>query len=108
MKNSSKTIQRNIAFLKKRAVPILKKAGVAKSDVFGSYARGENKKKSDIDLLVEFDKKRSVSLFDLGGLKMDLEECLERKVDIVMYKAVHPYLKAYIEKDKIFLYEKKY
>ncbi len=49
--------------------------------VFGSVARGEADSKSDIDLLVDLEPGRS--LFDLGGLLMDLQDLLGHKVDVV-------------------------
>jgi predicted nucleotidyltransferase len=49
--------------------------------LFGSFARGENTETSDVDILVRFD--RSRSLFDHGGLIADLEELLGVKVDVV-------------------------
>jgi predicted nucleotidyltransferase len=59
---------------------ILRKHGVVKAQVFGSYARGEAKPDSDLDLLVTMDSSRS--LFDLGGLQYDLEQALPGGVDI--------------------------
>jgi hypothetical protein len=78
---------------------IFKEYGVKKAAVFGSYARGEQKKKSDIDLLVEMEDGRT--LFDLGGLKMDLEDLLGKKVDLVEYEALHPLLKEGILEDQV-------
>jgi predicted nucleotidyltransferase len=49
--------------------------------VFGSVARGEADERSDIDFLVEMERGRS--LFDLGGLLMDLQDLLGREVDVV-------------------------
>ena len=49
--------------------------------VFGSVVRGDNRADSDIDLLVEFDDDRT--LFDLIGLKLDLQELLSSSVDVV-------------------------
>lgn len=51
-------------------------------ELFGSYATGENTEKSDVDLLVYFDEKIA-SLFDLSGLKLDMEDKLLTKVDVV-------------------------
>ena len=65
--------------------------------VFGSYARNEQKKESDLDLLVNFSK--SISLFDLVGLELELSEKLGIKVDLVTERAVHPKLKKYINQD---------
>jgi hypothetical protein len=78
---------------------IFKEYGVKKAAVFGSYARGEQKKRSDIDLLVEMEDGRT--LFDLGGLKMDLEDLFGKRVDLVEYEALHPLLKDGILTDQI-------
>ncbi len=51
-------------------------------DVFGSFANGENTADSDVDLLVCFDEKVA-SLFDMSGLKLDIQEKLNTKVDVV-------------------------
>jgi len=85
--------------IKKRALPILKEAGVTRSSVFGSYARGENKKKSDIDLLIDFP--RGKGLFEYVGLQDKLTEALGRKVDLVTYDAIHPLLKDRILAEQI-------
>lgn len=59
--------------------------------IFGSYARGEAKTTSDIDILVEFDK--DADLFDLVGLSIFLEEILGIEVDVVPRDAIRPELK---------------
>ena len=74
-----------------RITKILKKNDVKKAGLFGSFARGKAKKNSDIDLVIEFRGKKS--LFDLVGLKIELEESIHRNVDIVTYKSLHPLLK---------------
>ena len=51
-------------------------------DLFGSHANGEDTEDSDVDLLVYFDDKVA-SLFDLSGLKLDIQEKLHTKVDVV-------------------------
>ncbi len=68
-----------------------------KLGVFGSYARGESHPGSDLDLLVEFEKK--INLLDLIGLEQELSEALGIKVDLVSEKAISPYIKSSIEKD---------
>jgi len=55
---------------------------VLRVDLFGSYADGKNTENSDVDLLVIFDEKVA-SLFDLSGLKMDIQDKLHTKVDVV-------------------------
>jgi len=90
--------------LKAKIVPILKKYGVVRAGLFGSVVRGEAKKKSDIDILVEFEKGKS--LLDLVGLKIELEEMLKSQVDVVTYSSLHPLLREIILKEERSLYEK--
>jgi len=78
---------------------ILQKKGVTKAAIFGSHARGEQKKNSDIDLLVKLPKK--MTLLGMGGLKVDLEESVGKKVDLVEYHLIHPSLKDEILKEQI-------
>ncbi|HVF69222.1 MAG TPA: nucleotidyltransferase family protein [Xanthomonadales bacterium] len=80
--------------IKRKALPILKKADVRKAALFGSYARGENTEESDIDILVDLP--RGKTLIDLIGLEQDLEEVLKKKVDVVTYNGIHPLLEGYI------------
>jgi uncharacterized protein len=58
---------------------------------FGSIVRGEMTDESDIDILVEFEGRKS--LLDLAGLKLDLEDALKRRVDLLTYRSLHPMLK---------------
>ncbi|HHT9117792.1 MAG TPA: nucleotidyltransferase family protein [Candidatus Hypogeohydataceae bacterium YC38] len=77
--------------IKKELVKVLKKYKVKKAAVFGSIVRGEATEESDIDLLIEFEGRRS--LLDLVGLKLELQELLKRKVDVLTYGSLHPLLK---------------
>lgn len=75
-------------------VAILKNHDVKKASLFGSVVRGEDTPESDIDLLVEFEGRKS--LLDLVCLKMELEESLHRPVDVLTYRSLHPLLKSRI------------
>lgn len=77
--------------LKNKIIPILERYEVKKAAVFGSFVRGEQKEDSDVDILVEFKGKKS--LLDLAGLKIELEETLKRKVDVLTYNSLHPLLR---------------
>jgi predicted nucleotidyltransferase len=72
---------------------ILRKHGVAKAQIFGSFARGEATSRSDLDLLVTLESGRTY--LDLGGLQYELELRLERRVDIATKLNHHfePYVK---------------
>lgn len=71
-----------IAEIKEAVLQIAPLYPVISIDLFGSYANGKNEKDSDVDLLVYFDE-RFASLFDLSGLKIDIQEKLNTKVDVV-------------------------
>jgi len=77
--------------IKKTLIEVLRKYGVKKAGLFGSLVRGEATEESDIDLLIEFEGKKS--LLDLVGLKLELQESLRRDVDVLTYKSLHPLLK---------------
>ncbi|TVR40589.1 MAG: DNA polymerase beta [Cryomorphaceae bacterium] len=69
--------------------------------LFGSYARGEQNSKSDLDLLVDFDD--NVNLLDIIGMEQELSARLGIKVDLVTRRSLHPRLKEYVERDLIIL-----
>lgn len=81
----------NINQIKKKILPVLKKNEVSRASLFGSIVRGEATEESDIDLLVEF--RGEKSLLDLAGLKIELEELLGKKVDVLTYRSLHPLLR---------------
>ena len=85
--------------IKKIIVPVLKRNNVVKAGIFGSFARGEAKKKSDIDILIKF--KGRKSLFDLAGLEIELEGKTGKKVDLLTYNSIHPLLKERILKEEV-------
>ncbi len=60
--------------------------------VFGSVARGDDRPDSDIDLLVDMDPDRT--LFDLGGLVMDLKDLLGKNVDVHTEQGISHYFRA--------------
>ena len=89
---------KDIKKIRMKIIPILKKNNVVKAGIFGSYARGEAKKKSDVDILIQPPKGMGL---EFVGLKLELEEKLGRKVDLLTYKSLNPYLKKYILDDEI-------
>ncbi len=70
--------------------------------IFGSYARNEQTKDSDLDILVSFSKR--LTLIDLSKITNELTEKLNIKIDLVTQKSLHPKLKPYIEKDLQIIY----
>lgn len=94
----------NIKQIRQRAVPVLRRYGVRKAAVFGSFARGEERKKSDVDLLVDIP---PMGLLEFIGLKQDLERRLGRAVDLVTYKRIHRLMRKRILDEQIQIYEKR-
>ena len=71
--------------------------------IFGSVARGDNTLKSDIDILVEFNKNHNMGLFEFIGLEQDLSDLLGKKVDLVMKSGLKPAIKKYVLKNIIYV-----
>jgi hypothetical protein len=80
----------------RKAIEILRKHDAKKIEIFGSYARGETKADSDLDIIVEFSVRKS--LLDLVGIEQELEELLGIKVDLLTRKSISPYLIEGIER----------
>jgi len=76
---------------RKQILDAAAKYGAYNVHVFGSVALGMADETSDVDFLVDLEEGRS--LFDLGGLLMDLQNMFERKVDVVTEKALHWYIR---------------
>ena len=94
MKKQSKEIEE----IKRKIVPLLKKNKVVRAGIFGSYARGDQKKSSDVDILIEAPKGIG---FGFAGIHIELEEKLGKKVHLVTYKYIHPPLKKQILKEEV-------
>lgn len=77
--------------IKRKILPVLRKYDVKKAALFGSVVSGELNEESDIDLLVDLGDE--MSLFDLSGLKIEIEEILQKRVDVVTYNSLHPSLR---------------
>lgn len=88
----------NLEDIKQKIRPILQKYGINKAGVFGSAARGE-REANDIDLLVKIDQK--ISLLEFVGIKQELEDELNMKVDLVEYDSLKPALKEVILKEEV-------
>ena len=82
----------------------LKSQPVKKAYIFGSYARGENKPDSDLDILLEVE--RGTDLFKFISIKYKLQELLHRTVDLVSANGLSKRLKPIIDAEKILVYEK--
>jgi predicted nucleotidyltransferase len=78
---------------------------VKKAYLFGSYARNEAKIDSDIDILVELDYEQPFGM-KFFEFQSELENLLNMKVDLVTSDGLSKYVKPFIDKDKILIYER--
>lgn len=86
-----------LSFDTNKLIEICRQNDVARIGVFGSMARGEANPQSDIDLLVEFSKRKS--LLALVSLERQMSTALGRKVDLLTEAAISPYLHDRIKRD---------
>lgn len=80
-----------IAEIRDLVLPVLLRHGVKRAGIFGSVARGEATPESDVDILIELDKR--TGLLDFIGIKLELEDVLGRRVDLGEYAAIKPLLR---------------
>jgi len=80
---------------------IARQYGARNVRIFGSIARGEGKRDSDLDVLVDLEPGRS--LLDIIAIKQDLEDLLNTKVDVVTEAAVSPYIREEVLRQAISL-----
>lgn len=78
---------------------------VLRAYLFGSYVRGDADSKSDIDILVDLDYSGKIGLRFIK-MKLDLEELLNSKVDLVSSNGLSSYIKPLVEREKLLIYEK--
>lgn len=85
--------------LKPKIVKTLKKHGIKKAGIFGSFVRGEQNKNSDVDILILPPKE--MSLFSFVGVRLELENKVGKKIDLVSYRGLHPMLKKRILNEEV-------
>jgi len=82
--------QEIIQIIQKRKPELTMRYGVSRLGLFGSYVKNQQRKKSDVDILVQFN--RDIDLFDFIDLREYLENQLNTRVDLVMESALKPNL----------------
>lgn len=90
---------------KRKIIEICQRNDVSYCAVFGSFARGEATETSDVDLLVKFSKR--LGLFEFVGIAQDLEDALNRKVDLATEDGLSKYIRENVERDLKIIYEER-
>jgi len=80
---------------------------IEKAWVFGSFARGEQTKKSDLDILVSFTVGSKINLFNYIHIVNDLKQITGKKIDLVEDGQLKSFARASAEQDKVLIYERK-
>ena len=78
---------------------------VIKAYLFGSFSRNEADHNSDVDILVDLDYSKHIGLAFIT-MQTELQQRLHKKIDLISSKAVSKYIKPFIEKDKVLIYER--
>jgi predicted nucleotidyltransferase len=94
------------ADIRKKALPLLKPY-ISRMAIFGSTVRGEATKKSDIDLLIKLkpsNARPKLGLFKLMEIEENLRKKLGREVDLVTEDGLSPYIRPYVDKEKVIIY----
>jgi predicted nucleotidyltransferase len=95
--------------IRRKALPLLKPF-ISRMAVFGSTVRGESTKDSDIDLLITLkpsNARPKLGLFKLIEIEENLQKKLGRSVDLVTEDSLSPYIRPYVEKEKVVIYEER-
>lgn len=88
----------------KSSTDLYENQGITYLGLFGSSARGEAKKNSDVDILIDFNQTKS--LFEMANISLYFKKLLDQKVDLVDKKSLKKALIPYINQDLITIYEK--
>ena len=93
--------------IKEKILPLILPYGVKRVAIFGSFVRGEDTAQSDIDLLISLKPigQRPPIGLKWFGLEEELSRILGRKVDLISEKALSPYIRPYVQKEMVILYD---
>lgn len=82
------------------------KQPVNRAYLFGSCSRGEETTDSDVDIMVDLDKTKPIGLFQYVTMKLELQELLQREVDLVETNELLPFARESANRDKFLIYER--
>jgi len=103
MKQPAKSIEEIKAILKEHKKDVVLKYRVIKIGIFGSFVRGEQRRQSDVDILVEFNQRNIPGLLKFIEMERYLEKVLRKKVDLVRKGGIRPELRKVILKEVVYI-----
>jgi hypothetical protein len=93
--------------LRERLLKICEANDISFMAIFGSFVRGEENTKSDVDIAIEFSDKSRKNLFDLIHIEDELKKIFGRKVDLGIFSAINPNIIEDVKKQMLVIYEKR-
>lgn len=94
----------NISQIRQKATPIFNEYGVTYAGLFGSFSRGDETQKSDVDIMIKLGK--PIGMFSYMRFINTLEATLKRKVDLMTENSMNKHIRPYVMQDMITIYEK--
>jgi len=93
--------------LEEKLAEICQKNDIVFMAIFGSFVRGEQNRKSDIDIAIEFERNSGKSLLDLVRIENELRRVFKRKVDLGIFSSLNSYIVEDVKKEMRVVYEKR-
>jgi uncharacterized protein len=103
MKQAVKSIEEIKSILKEHKKDVVLKYRVIEIGIFGSFVRGEQRRQSDVDILVEFNQRNIPGLLKFIEMERYLEKLLRKKVDLVRKGGIRPELRKVILKEVVYI-----
>ncbi len=92
--------------LEEKLAEVCQKNNIVFMVIFGSFVKGKQSKKSDIDIAIEFDKSSQKTLLDLIRIEKELSKIFRRKVDLGIFSSINPHIIDDVKKEMKVIYEK--
>lgn len=95
-------MNKEINHIRQLISPVFDKYKIRTASLVGSAARGEQTPESDYDIVIDID--QPISLLTFSRIKIELEDIIHKKIDLIERSAIKPVLKNYLLKDEIVIY----